>query len=75
MKAHISAKATIGDTIKEALLKAKQTGLEIGTHAVCKVIYDIATAESKDPEDRLKEITAFCEKGITTKTSEGNTNE
>ena len=59
MHAHISSEATI----KEAMLKVKQSGIEIGTKAVCKVIYDIANSSAPD-ETKLKAITDFCKKGL-----------
>ena len=59
MNAHINSE----ETIKEAMMKVKQSGLELGTKAVCKAIYDITQSKATD-ETKLKAITDFCEKGL-----------
>ena len=72
------------DKAFNALLKEKfnggfqkqfQNGLAQGTYAACKVMYDMATNETKTPEERIADIVRFSQTFLKRKLQESGADE
>lgn len=58
---------------RECLENVRMSSLAAGAVAMCKVIRDKATDESKSVEERLADVVAFCETSLNKKESEDAT--
>lgn len=47
-------------TFEEGFKKQYQNGLLTGSRAICKVVFDKANDETKDPQTRIDDIKKFC---------------
>ena len=48
------------ETFREGFKKQYQNGLLAGSRAICKVVSDKASDETKTPEERIEDIKKFC---------------
>lgn len=70
---YASAEEYVESKMLQVLQNVQRSSLAAGAIAMCKVIRDKATDESKTIEERLADVVAFCETSLNKKESEDAT--